>query len=128
MKSWKPGLAAAVIAPALVALAPAPAAAQSCKVTSEYGGNPSSFGIRADVNSVVVLGDLKIRTTFVKDPHEWNPNDGPVSDLITIDMKAPGFDMRQVQLYRNSSKVFTVCGQEVTLRFDGYVSILVSLF
>jgi hypothetical protein len=128
MKSWKLGLAAAVMAPALVALAPAPAAAQSCKVTGEYGSSLSTFPIRADVNSVVVLGDLKIRTTFVKDPHEWNPSDGPVSDLITIDMKAPGFDMRQVTLYRNSSKVFTICNQEVTLRFNGYYDILVSIF
>lgn len=128
MKSWKLGLAAALMAPTLVALAPAPAAAQSCKVTGEYGSSSSSFPVSADVNVVVVLGDMKVRTTFVEQPTEWNPNDGEVSDYIHVDLKAPGFDMRQVVLYRNSSKVFNVCGQEVTLRFDGYRNILVSLF
>lgn len=130
MKSWKLGLQAAVLAlaPAMVALAPVQAAAQSCKVTGEYGSTSNSFYIGSRANDVAVLGDLKIRTTFVETPTEWNPADGLVSDYIHVDIKAPGVDLRQVVLYRNSSQTFNICGTEVTLRFNGYYNTSVSLF
>ena len=127
MKSWKLGLTAAVmaLAPASVALAPVPAAAQSCAIVGPAG--LSTFGASIDLGTVVVFGDLKIRSNSFGTRILGEPWEGYYAPWVNLDIKAPGFDTRGFVLHRNSPKVFNLCGQEVTFVFDG-LTLKISLF
>ncbi len=86
------------------AAAPTPAAAQSCQVTKNEGGQWEQM---IQLGQVATYGDLKIRLGEM--------DDSSTTEWLIIDVKAPGLAVNGYKILNGQPVKFTACGQDVTL-------------